>query len=207
MYILFYHKSLFYMRKLFLLFFISLSFNAFAQKEIKLTSDIQYDPISPSCVLDVAEPVGYGSEGLRPAIVIIHGGGWSAGSKHDLVYRNLLIDYALQGYVTVSVEYRFNQEKAFPACIEDVKCAIRWLKAHAKELRIDPERIGCTGHSAGGHLSLMMALSSENKALEGEGRPWGEFSSSVACAVGGAPPTEIRGATTIMEADLLLYNQ
>lgn len=184
------------MRKLFLLLFISLSFNAFAQKEIKLTSDIQYDPISPSCVLDVAEPVGYGSEGLRPAIVIIHGGGWSAGSKHDLVYRNLLIDYALQGYVTVSVEYRFNQEKAFPACIEDVKCAIRWLKAHAKELRIDPERIGCTGHSAGGHLSLMMALSSENKALEGEGRPWGEFSSSVACAVGGAPPTEIRGAKT-----------
>ena len=61
------------MRKLFLLLFISLSFNVFAQKEIKLTSDIQYDPISPSCVLDVAEPVGYGSEGLRPAIVIIHG--------------------------------------------------------------------------------------------------------------------------------------
>ena len=165
--------------------------SANAQKELKVTSDVPYCTDSPSQVLDIAEPVNFGSEGLRPAIVIIHGGGWSAGSKSDPVYRNLLMDYALQGYVTVSVEYRFTQEAPFPACIQDVKCAVRWLKAHAKELRVDTERIGVTGHSAGAHLSLMVGVSSDSK--EFEVGPWSEYSSSVACVVAGAPPTEIRG--------------
>lgn len=160
-------------------------------KKVVVTSDIPYRPgESKSWVLDIAEPVNFGGEGLRPAIVIIHGGGWRAGSKHHPVYRDLLIDYALQGYVTLSVGYRFDQEAAFPACIEDVKCAIRWLKAHAKELRVDPERIGAYGHSAGGHLSLMLGVSAGNSELEGDG-PWKEYSSSVTCAAGGAPPTEI----------------
>ena len=92
--------------------------------------------------------------------------------------------------MTVSIDYRLNQDAAFPSCIEDVKCAVRWLKAHAKELKIDPERIGTYGHSAGAHLALMLGVSSENKDLEGDG-PWQEFASSVACAIGGAPPTEI----------------
>ncbi|MBE6286846.1 MAG: alpha/beta hydrolase [Mediterranea massiliensis] len=160
-------------------------------KKIAITSDIPYrQGDSKSWLLDVAEPVNFGTSGLRPAIVIVHGGGWRAGSKHHPVYRDLLVDYALQGYVTVSVGYRFDQEAAFPACIEDVKCAVRWLKAHAKELRVDPNRIGTYGHSAGGHLSLMLGVSSDNEQLEGDG-PWKEYSSSVACSVGGAPPTEI----------------
>lgn len=175
-----------------LMLLLTFATEALCQREVRLTSDVSYSTVSPSCVLDIAEPIGFGSEGLRPAIVIIHGGGWSAGSKHDPVYRDLLIDYALQGYVTISVNYRLVQEAPFPACIQDVKCAIRWLKAHAQELRVDPERIGCTGHSAGGHLSLMVAVSTENEALEGDG-PWHEYSSSVSCAVGGAPPTEIQG--------------
>jgi acetyl esterase/lipase len=131
--------------------------NITAQKEIKLTCDVSYNDVSPSCVLDIAEPVDVGSDALRPAVVFIHGGAWSAGSKDDMVFRNLMIDYAKQGYVTLSVEYRFHQETEFPACIEDVKCAVRWLKAHAKEYKVDPERIGCTGHSAGGHLAMMLA--------------------------------------------------
>lgn len=160
-------------------------------KKVSVTSDIVYrEGASKSWVLDLAEPMNFGGDGLRPAIVIVHGGGWRAGSKHHMVYRDLLIDYALQGYVTISVGYRFDQEAAFPACIEDVKCAVRWLKAHAKELRVDPERIGSYGHSAGGHLSLMLGVSSENKELEGDG-PWQEYSSAIACAAGGAPPTEI----------------
>ncbi len=160
-------------------------------QRIIVTSNIPYrEGNSKSWLLDVAEPANFGEEGLRPAIVIVHGGGWRAGSKHHPVYRDLLIDYALQGYVTISVGYRFDQEAAFPACIEDVKCAVRWLKAHAKELRVDPNRIGTYGHSAGGHLSLMLGVSSDNQELEGDG-PWKEHSSSVACSVGGAPPTEI----------------
>ena len=81
-------------------FMALIALSANAQKEVKVTSDVPYCTDSPSQVLDIAEPVNFGSEGLRPAIVIIHGGGWSAGSKSDPVYRNLLMDYALQGYVT-----------------------------------------------------------------------------------------------------------
>lgn len=159
------------------------------QKEIKITFDVPYRSGSKACVLDIAQPVD-GTTDMRPAIVFIHGGAWSAGSKSDPVFREQMIEYAQKGYVTLSVEYRFNQETAFPACIQDVKCAIRWLKAHAEEFRVDTARIGCTGHSAGGHLALMMAVSSDNPDLEGDG-PWREYSSKVACAVGGAPPTEI----------------
>ena len=158
-------------------------------KKVVVTSDIPYrEGDSKAWLLDIAEPVIFGDEGLRPAIIIIHGGGWRGGSKHHMVYRDLLIDYALQGYVTVSVGYRFVQEADMPACIADVKCAVRWLKAHAKELRVDPERIGSYGHSAGAHLSLMLGVSSGNKELE-DG-PWQEYSSNIQCAAAGAPPTQ-----------------
>lgn len=160
-------------------------------RQIILTSNIPYrEGNSQAWMLDLAEPVNYGSKELRSAIIIIHGGGWNMGYKHHAVYRDLMIDYAAQGYVTLSVEYRFNKESAFPACIEDVKCAVRWLKAHAKELRVDPERIGCYGHSAGAHLALMIGVSSDAPELEGDG-PWKEYSSRVACVAAGAPPTEI----------------
>ncbi len=161
------------------------------QQRIELINNVPYrEGESKSWVLDIANPLNYGELELRPAIVIIHGGGWSAGSKTDNVFRDLLIDYAQQGYVTLSIEYRLNQEAPFPACINDVKCAIRWLKAHAKELRVDPERIGVYGHSAGAHLSMMIACSSDNKELEGDG-PWQEYSSRVTCVAAGSPPTEI----------------
>lgn len=175
---------------------ISMMLTVYAQKRIEITSDVSYrSGESKAWVLDIAQPINYGEDGLRPAIMFIHGGAWSAGSKTDNVYRDLLIYYALQGYVTLSVEYRFVQEAPFPACISDVKCAVRWLKAHAKELRVDPERIGVYGHSAGAHLSLMLACSADNKELEGDG-PWKEFSSTVTCAAAGAPPTVIGNRNT-----------
>ena len=66
-------------------------------QKITVTSNIPYrEGNSKSWLLDLAEPVNFGEEGLRPAIVIVHGGGWRAGSKHHPVYRDLLIDYALQ---------------------------------------------------------------------------------------------------------------
>lgn len=159
-------------------------------KSVKVIDNIPYrDGDSKSWKLDLAMPENFGTT-PRPAIVIVHGGGWRAGSKKDLVYRDLLLDYAFQGYLTVSVEYRFDQETAFPACIEDVKCAVRWLRAHAKEYNVDPDRIGAFGHSAGAHLVLMLAMSSENKSLEGEGG-WNEYSSKINAVVGGSTPTQI----------------
>ena len=144
------------------------------EKQITVTENVAYrTDVGPSTVLDVAQPL-FGPQTNRPAILIIHGGGWSAGSKNDMVYRTLMIDYAMKGYVVCNMNYRLVQEAPLPACIEDVQAAVRWIKSNAQKLGIDPQRIGTYGHSAGGHLSLMAGLTA-----------------GVACAVGGAPPTEI----------------
>ena len=162
-----------------------------AQHKIAVTENVPYrTDVGPSTVLDLAQPL-FGVQTNRPAILIIHGGGWSAGSKNDAVYRMLMMDYAMKGYVVANMNYRLTQEAPLPACIEDVRCAIRWMKAHATELGIDPRHIGTFGHSAGGHLSLMAGVAAEGKAFSDAADPWKDFSCDVACAVGGAPPTEI----------------
>lgn len=144
------------------------------EKQITVTENVAYrTDVGPSTVLDVAQPL-FGPQTNRPAILIIHGGGWSAGSKNDMVYRTLMVDYAMKGYVVCNMNYRLVQEAPLPACIEDVQAAVRWMKSNAQKLGIDPQRIGTYGHSAGGHLSLMAGLTA-----------------GVACAAGGAPPTEI----------------
>ncbi len=161
------------------------------QRKINVTENIAYrTDVGPSTVLDLAEPL-FGPKTNRPAILIIHGGGWGAGSKNDFVYRALMIDYAMKGYVVANMNYRLTGEAPMPACIEDVRCAVRWMKAHANKLGIDPERIGTYGHSAGGHLSLMLGVAADSKAFNEAGAPWMEYSCSVACTAGGAPPTEI----------------
>jgi len=165
------------MRKLLLSLVLALPLTGAAQTEqrqISVTENIAYrTDVGKSTVLDLAQPL-FGPQKDRPAILIIHGGGWSAGSKNDAVYRALMVDYAMKGYVVADMNYRLVQEAAMPACIEDVQAAVRWLKDNAQKLGIDPNRIGTYGHSAGGHLSLMAGLTAD-----------------VACAAGGAPPTEI----------------
>ena len=157
-------------------------------KRIVILDDIAYrSGQSQAWKLDLAMPENFGEE-MRPALVIVHGGGWNAGDKRDRPYRSMLLDYALQGYITISVNYRLTREAPIPACIEDVKCAVRWLKAHAKQYRVDTNRIVAYGHSAGAHLVLMLGLVGPEAGLEGDGG-WNDFSSSVTALAGGSPPT------------------
>jgi len=113
-------------------------------------------------VLDLYQPAK--STRPLPCIVWIHGGGWSAGSK-DPCPAAL---FALDGYVVVSIDYRLTQEAPFPAQIHDCKGAIRFLRAHAGEMKIDPDRIGVWGASAGGHLVALLGTSGGDKDLEGD---------------------------------------
>ncbi|MDR8394192.1 alpha/beta hydrolase [Aliifodinibius sp. S!AR15-10] len=159
------------------------------QKTITVTEDIRYkEGDSEAWKLDLAMPANFGS-GLRPALVIVHGGGWRGGSKSVDVYQKMMVDYAQQGYVTININYRLLDEAEFPACIEDVKTAVRWLRAHADQYQVDPDRIGAYGHSAGAHLAMMLAMAPESASLEGEG--WNEYSSMVNVAAAGSPPTEL----------------
>lgn len=111
-----------------------------------------------------------------PVVVWIHGGGWRGGNKDSGIGR--LARFAQRGYFCASIEYRLVPGAVFPAQIEDCKCAIRFLRAKAKEYNLDPERIGVWGSSAGGHLVALLGTSASVKDLEGKGG-WSDFSSRV----------------------------
>lgn len=90
----------------------------------------------------------------KPGLIFIHGGAWKSGSKE--VYAYYCVKFAEKGYAVATISYRKSQEAPFPAAVEDSKCAVRWMRAHAKKFGIDPGRIAVLGGSAGGHLSLMV---------------------------------------------------
>lgn len=101
-----------------------------------------------------------------PALIFIHGGGWRSGKRSD--YLPYLIDFAKEGYVTVTVSYRLQKEAKFPAAIQDVRCAIKWIRANANKYFIDPEKIVVIGGSAGGHLSLMAGYAANDPYFDGD---------------------------------------
>lgn len=98
-----------------------------------------------------------------PVIVMIHGGSWIGGDKSRLSW---VSRYVPQGYIGVSINYRFSKEAIFPAQIVDCKSAIRWLRANSTRLHIDPERIGVWGLSAGGHLAALLGTAGNIKEFE-----------------------------------------
>ncbi len=127
-----------------------------------------------------------------PAVVWIHGGGWRTGGKS--LGRDDVLILVEHGFTLVSIEYRLSSEAVFPAAVEDSKCAVRWLRAHAQQYNIDPERIGVWGGSAGGHLSLMVACADESAGME-DSSGWSNFSSQVqaACSYWGVSSMVIAG--------------
>ena len=99
---------------------------------------------------------------------------------------NLAMALAARGFVSVSISYRLSGEAKFPAAIEDVKAAVRWLRANAATYGIDPSNIGVTGLSAGGHLAALLATSEGLAALEGEGGHAEQSSAVQVCIAMGA---------------------
>ena len=114
--------------------------------------------------LDMARPAE--GEGPFPGVLVIHGGGWRAGNKADV--RPILDEFAKRGYVAISPQYRFCPKDHFPAQVHDVKAAVRWLKSHAKDYKVDAGHLGAVGFSAGAHLSMMLGVTSAADGLEGE---------------------------------------
>lgn len=126
--------------------------------------------------------------GPMPAMVVIHGGGWFAGKKED--HRGQARGFAERGYVAVTVNYRLAPKNRWPAQVEDVKCAVRWLRANARRYNVDPECIGAIGTSAGGHLALLLGMTETADGLEGEGG-YAEQSSKVRAVINIMGPTDL----------------
>ncbi len=103
--------------------------------------------------LDVYAPEP--SKSLRTAVLQFHGGGWRRGDRKNLAPHARLLQ--ADGFTAIPVQYRLLDESPWPSAVHDVKAAIRWVRAHAAEMEVDPDRIALEGFSAGAHLSLMAA--------------------------------------------------
>jgi acetyl esterase len=120
--------------------------------------DIPYGTANgKALLLDAYVPTS--GEGRRPAVVMIHGGGWRAGDKASWAPEAGKL--AERGWVAFSVNYRLDEPSLFPAEVDDVQTAVRWVRAHAREYGVDPDRIAALGESAGGHLTAMLAALGE----------------------------------------------
>ena len=117
-------------------------------------------------------------------MVWIHGGGWAGGTKNEARAKNICGILANAGYVAVSIDYRLG-DGAWPTNLFDCKNAVRFLRAHAAEYHLDPNRIAVAGGSAGGHLALMVALTAGRDDLEptGAATPYPGVSSAVRCVI------------------------
>jgi acetyl esterase/lipase len=133
--------------------------------------------------LDLYRP--HDATGPLPVIVWIYGGGWLYGDKDPC----LIARFALRGYAIASIQYRLSGEAPWPAQIHDCKAAVRWLRAHAAEHGLDPERIGVWGASAGGHLACLLG-DAQDPAIEGDEGETG-VSSRVACVCAFFPATDL----------------
>ena len=128
------------------------------------------------------------SDKPMPVMVYIHGGGWRGGSKNHVP--DWLMNAVREGWLSVvSVEYRFTDVAPHPAQVNDCMRAIQFVRHNAADWNIDPQRIGVTGGSAGGHLSLWVALH-DDAANADSNDPVERHSSRVACAVSFAGPTD-----------------
>jgi len=111
--------------------------------------------------LDLYLPEG---EQRRPAVICFHGGGWE--NNHRGMFESHLRDLAEQGYIGVDATHRLSGEATFPGPIKDVKYAISWLKEHADEYGVDPDRVAVAGHSSGAHLAALAAVTPDHPVLD-----------------------------------------
>ncbi|MBS6644924.1 MAG: alpha/beta hydrolase [Clostridiaceae bacterium] len=125
--------------------------------------DLPYHTESEDQKMDIYLPEQGGKP--YPAVVYIHGGGFEMG---DRKYGHIakLTEGLEKGYACVSISYRLSMEKVFPAAVQDVRNGIRYLRKHAEEYGIDPERIGVFGESAGGNLVSLLAMNPEEEVFD-----------------------------------------
>jgi len=166
---------------------------------VEVKTDVEYGQAGEEkLLLDLSTPPK--GDQPRPGLIFIHGGGWAGGSKND--FAGLAKDFAAEGYVVANVNYRLAPKHVFPAQVEDCKCAVRWMRAHAEELGLDPERIGAIGGSAGGHLALMLGVMDSGDGLEGDGG-WADQSSKVQAVVNYVGPSDLLGTLPVISQNIL----
>lgn len=133
---------------------------------------------------DLYFPAKMAKDARLPAVLIIHGGGWVGGKRDAAREINVGSTLARNGYIGMSIDYKLSLggQPIWPTNLWDCKTAVRWLRANAARLQVDPDRIGVLGGSAGGHLAAMVALTTPSDGLD-PANPYGEISCRVKCCV------------------------
>lgn len=174
---------------LLVLLFLPLGFFAFrasSQNQPPVENDVVYGEAGgQKLLLDVYQPTVEGKN--RPAIILVHGGGWSGGDKKE--FADLGKGLAGQGYVAFSIDYRLATAEAnkYPAQLDDTQRAVRWIRANADKYGVDPKRLGAVGDSAGGHL---VALLGTRDTRDNSDLALAHYSSRVQCVVDMFGPTD-----------------
>ena len=150
----------------------------------EIQKDIDYLPPGRTEKADLYLPANRLANAKSPAVLIIHGGGWTTGDKAEERELNIATNLAQAGYVVLSINYVLstNGKVTWPQNLHDCKTAVRWLRKNAERLHIDADHIGVIGGSAGGHLAAMLAVTAPKDALDPTS-PYAEYSCEVQCAV------------------------
>jgi acetyl esterase/lipase len=148
--------------------------------------DVEYaNPDGQHLMLNIALPAE--DNARHPAVLCIHGGGFRAGDRKG--WNDRCRRLAERGFVAVTIDYRLAPKYPFPAAVEDCKAAVRWLRLNAEKYRIDPDRIGTVGDSAGGHLAQYLGVTGDVHDFDGDQNPGP--SSAVACVVNYYGPSDL----------------
>ena len=160
--------------------FASLSLSA-ADSAVRRLADVAFLAPGRTEKLDVYLPASPPAGKLSPAVVWIHGGGWTGGTKNEARAKEICETLVNAGYVALNIDYKLG-DGAWPANLHDCKNAVRYLRTRAAEWRVDPDRIAVAGGSAGGHLALMVGYTTGVPELE-PAAPYPGVSSAVRAVI------------------------
>jgi acetyl esterase/lipase len=149
--------------------------------------DVCYGTVSGHpLLLDIYEPGEY-SSGLLPAVILIHGGGWISFDKSTMQTMGMFL--ARSGFVAFSIDYRLFHEKEnlWPAQLDDVQRAVRWIRANAAKYSVDPQHVGAFGHSAGAQLAALLGM---EDTRDNSDPALAKYSSKVQAVVDVSGPTD-----------------
>jgi acetyl esterase/lipase len=166
----------------------------------RVMGDVAYLTADRAEKLDVYLPAGRPAGAVSPALVWVHGGGWMRGDKAEASAKEICGTLADAGYVAVSINYKIGAG-AWPHNMRDAKSAVRFLRAHAAEYGVDPDRIGLGGASAGAHLAMMAAFTAGRAEFDSPthapGQPNEGVSSAVRCVLDLYGPTALATRETV----------
>lgn len=152
-----------------------------------ITKDIVYRKVEDN---EIKADFYYPEKPLRepaPFVIVIHGGSWMQGKRSDMA--PLCEGLAQSGLASATIDYRLSPRHKWPAHIQDSQAAVRYFRANAEKYKIDPNNFGATGASAGGHLALLLGLSTTSWEPKATDNP--QVSESVKCVVNFFGPTDL----------------